>query len=152
MRHCARELRTRSLSVTSGKDFSQGRRRTNDGLTILNLRRMFVEGPVVILPKAKQYTFSTIGVTPLPGDGTVWPGFRATADWGELTAESVLITSDQSHIVLPAATHVEGPNLSGPGWTPHLVDGWTTHESPRPRYILIVEKRSDVYRPSKDHS
>lgn len=91
---------------------------------LAELRKRFIEGPVLVLPNGKMNSFSTVGMMPIPGEGTVYPTFRTSGDWGSLEAASVLMAFDWSKLTLPAPTKVEGRMLTGDGWTLTLAEGW----------------------------
>jgi hypothetical protein len=82
-----------------------------------DLRLQFVEGPLLVLPMPLTCTFGTSGVTTIPVDGTVWPHFRAVAEWGGLTADNVLVSADRLTLRLPIENKPDSDVLVGPGWT-----------------------------------
>ncbi len=78
---------------------------------VAELRRRFVEGPVLILPPARNASFSSVGMTPISGEGTIYPSFRTAAGWGTLQASAVLVSPDRGKLTVPAAFMVEGRTL-----------------------------------------
>jgi len=50
---------------------------------VAELRKRFVDRPVLVLPNAGG-SFSSSGITPIPGAGTVFPKVHVTAAWGVL--------------------------------------------------------------------
>ncbi len=99
---------------------------------IAELRRRFVEGPVLVLPRGKNASFITTGVTPVPGVGTVFPTYRVSGKWGSLEAtKGVLVSPDGNRLSVPAPASVEGRALSGDGWTITLEPGWEARPGPR---------------------
>jgi hypothetical protein len=98
---------------------------------LAELRRRFVEGPVLMLPRARSASFITTGVTPVPGAGTIYPSFRVTGEWGSIEAEQVLVSVDGSTLIVPAPFAAEGPKLSGDGWEVTLAPGWVLRPGPR---------------------
>jgi hypothetical protein len=99
---------------------------------VAELRRRFVEGPVVVLPSGRNSSFVTNGMTPIPDAGTVYPAFRTTGEWGSLTAAQVLMSLDRQSLTLPAPPTIEGDVIHGDGWTLTLAPGWVVRPSRRP--------------------
>ncbi|MCA1732413.1 MAG: hypothetical protein LC732_02280, partial [Acidobacteria bacterium] len=95
------------------------------------LRARFVEGPVLILPRGRNASFVTTGVTPIPGVGTVFPQYRVAGEWGSLEADLVLVSTDGRTLRLPGPVAVDGSTLSGDGWSVTLSPGWTAHPAER---------------------
>lgn len=89
------------------------------------LRARFVEGPVLVLPRGRNASFITTGVTPIPGAGTIYPRFRVSGDWGSIEADQVLMSSDGGTITVPGPFETDGPSITGEGWTVRLEPGWT---------------------------
>jgi hypothetical protein len=83
----------------------------------------------------------TRGITPIPGAGTIYPSFRVTGDWGRIEAEQVLMSPDGNRLTVPAPAKVDGPTLSGDGWTMTLAPGWTVRPGPRPGDYEVVPSR-----------
>ena len=99
---------------------------------IAELRKRFVDGPVLVVPNGKQNSFMTSGMTPIPGEGTVYPTLRSTGDWGTLEAALGLLANDYSRIRVPApASTPEGATITGEGWTLKLAPGWAVKPGPR---------------------
>jgi hypothetical protein len=107
---------------------------------IAALRRRFVDGPVLVLPAGGNFSFSTAGLTAIPGAGTVYPNFRVTSKWGSLEGAEVLMSSDKATLTVPAPTSVEGNKLRGDGWSITLAPGWVTRSGPRSGDKRIVEE------------
>lgn len=107
---------------------------------VAELRRRFVEGPVLVLPRGKNASFVTTGVTPVPGAGTIYPSFRVAGEWGSLAAEQVLMATDGSTLTVPAPTAIEGAKLSGEGWTVDLAPGWAVAPGPREKDHQVVRQ------------
>lgn len=90
------------------------------------LRKRFVDGPIVVIPRGSGASFMTRGVTPLGDAGTVLPRFRVSGPWGSLEAKQVLMSPDQSLLTVPGPPSIQGDTLTGDGWKLVLEDGWTT--------------------------
>lgn len=105
------------------------------------LRRRFVDGPALIVPRARNASFMTTGVTPIPGAGTVLPTYRVTGDWGSLEADLVLVAPDQRTLRLAGPFTIEGAIISGAGWTLELAEGWTVREGPLPQDHRVVRRQ-----------
>jgi hypothetical protein len=110
---------------------AETKRETERAARVAELRRRFVEGPVLVMPNGKQNSFVTNGMTPIPGEGTIYPTFRSSGDWGSLDAVQALMSTDQSRLTVPAPASTEGSTLTGEGWTLTLAPGWTVRRGAR---------------------
>jgi hypothetical protein len=108
---------------------------------VADLRRRFVDGPVVVLPNGRSNTFATNGMTPVPGAGVAYPSFRSAGDWGSLQADLVLLATDRSSITLEGPAAVNGSTITGRGWTLTLAPGWVAGPGPRPGDLRVVHER-----------
>lgn len=108
---------------------------------IAELRRRFVEGPVLVLPRGRNAAFVTTGVTPLPSAGTIFPQYRVTGEWGSITADQVLVSEDGSTLTVPVTDTLEGRTLAGEGWTLELAPGWIIAPGPRAGDYRVVNGR-----------
>lgn len=106
---------------------AEERREVEQKARVAELRRLFVEGPVLALPRVGKvsFSFATTGMTPIPGVGTVYPTCRVSAEWGSLEADRALMAQDNSTITVPAPGRVDGSPTKGDGWTLQLAPGWT---------------------------
>ena len=104
---------------------------------VAELRRRFVDGPVLLLPNAGG-SFSSSGITPIPGAGTVFPGVHIDAAWGVLDAAQVLRPDDRSNITVPAPASVQSSTLEGDGWTLRIAAGWVVRAGNRPGDFQLV--------------
>jgi hypothetical protein len=107
---------------------------------IAELRRRFVDGPVLLLPAGGNFSFAPAGMTAIPGAGTIYPNFRVTGKWGSLEAAEVLMSTDKATLTVPAPTAIEGTKLRGDGWTIELSPGWEARSGPRKGDVSIVER------------
>lgn len=107
---------------------------------IAELRLRFVDGPVLVLPRGRNASFVTTGVTPIPGAGTVYPSFRVTGEWGSIEAAQVLMSPDGSTLTVPGPVTIEGRTLSGDGWTVTLAEGWIARPGPRTGDLRVVRE------------
>jgi hypothetical protein len=110
---------------------AEEKREAAQKVRVAELRRRFVEGPVLTVARSGSFSFTNAGMTPIPGAGTVYPTLRTTAEWGKLEAENALVNSERGSIAVPGPVKVEGATLSGPGWTLQLAAGWTTRPGSR---------------------
>ena len=104
---------------------------------VAELRKRFVDRPVLVLPNAGG-SFSSSGITPIPGAGTVFPKVHVTAAWGVLEADQVLRPDDRSNITVPAPATVQGSTLEGDGWTLKIAAGWVVRAGNRPGDFQLV--------------
>jgi hypothetical protein len=103
---------------------------------VADLRRRFVDGPVLILPNAGG-TFISMGITPVPPAGTVYPGVRVNAAWGTLEADLVLRSQDQTTMAVPAPADIGESTIRGHGWTLTLAPGWVIRPARRPGDVEV---------------
>jgi hypothetical protein len=104
---------------------------------VTELRRRFVDGPVLLLPNAGG-SFSNSGIVPIPSAGTVFPSVHVNAAWGVLDAAQVLRPDDRSNITVPAPANVQGLTLEGDGWTLRIAPGWVVRAGNRPGDFQLV--------------
>src|SRR5439155_11053815 len=100
---------------------------------LADLRRRFVDGPVLLIPGGGHGMSNSIGAVVIPGVGTVYFGpFRASGNWGTLEAEKgVLVASDGRSRRLAAPARPEGGAIAGDGWTFKVAPGWVVREGAR---------------------
>ena len=114
---------------------------------VLELRRRFVDAPVLVLPNGTQNAFTTNGMMPIPGEGTVYPTFRTTGEWGSLVAEPVLMSQDRSRLTVPAPKSTAGTTITGEGWTLEIAPGWVIRPGERAGdYRLVKDSGGDMHR------
>ena len=106
---------------------------------VAELRRRFVEGPVVILPNGTQNSFVTNGMTPIPDAGMVYPTFRTSGEWGSAEAELILMSSDRTRLTLPGPTKIDGSTATGAGWTVKMASGWSMRPGTRNGDMQLVK-------------
>lgn len=119
---------------------TETRRAADQETRVADLRRRFVEGPLLVLPNGRTNAFVTNGITPIPGAGIVYPSFHTTADWGSLDAERVLLATDRSTLTVPAPASVEGAVLTGDDWTLTIAPGWIVRPGSRPGDFQLVRR------------
>jgi hypothetical protein len=109
---------------------------------IAELRRRFVDGPVLTMPDGGSGTSDTTGSVVIPGAGTVFfRNFTLSARWGRLEAhDGVLRATDGSTLSVPVNGLLEGATLRGDGWTVTLSEGWAVQAAARPGSFTIVRK------------
>ena len=109
---------------------------------IAELRRRFVDGPVLVLPWGRRATFDNRGATPVEG-GTIFRGYRVTDEWGTFeTTTGVLVSRERGTLTVPAPKRVAGPGLAGDGWTLKVAPGWVVRPGPRPSdYALVRDQK-----------
>ena len=107
---------------------------------VAELRRRFVDGPVLTMPAAGSGTSDTTGSVGIPGIGTVFfNNFTLSARWGRLNAnDGVLRSADGSTLSVPVTGPMEGTTLQGDGWTVTLNSGWVVRPAARPGSFTII--------------
>jgi hypothetical protein len=110
---------------------------------IAELRRRFVDGPVLTMPAAGSGTSDTTGSVVIPKAGTVFfRNFTRSAQWGRLNAnDGVLRAADGSTLSVPVTGPLEGTTLQGDGWSATLNSGWVVRPAVRPGSFTIVREK-----------
>ncbi len=100
---------------------------------LAELRRRFVDGPVLRIPGGGSGMSDSRGAVVIPGVGTVYFGpFRASGNWGTLEAEmGVLIATDGGSRRVPAPVRGVDGTFAGDGWTFKPAAGWVVREGAR---------------------
>jgi hypothetical protein len=111
-------------------------------IRVAELRRRFVDGPVLTMPGTGGATSNTTGSVGIEGVGTVLFGnFTLTAQWGRLTADGgVLRAVGGATLSVPVTGPVEGTTLQGDGWSATLNSGWVVRPAARPGSFAIVRE------------
>jgi hypothetical protein len=106
------------------------------------LRRRFVDGPVLLIPGG-SHSYDTRGAVAIPGVGTVYFGpFRASGDWGTLEAEKgVLVASDGRSRRVSAPVRRDDVTFNGDGWTFKAAPGWVVREGSRRGAYEVVRQQ-----------
>ena len=110
---------------------------------VAELRRRFVDGPVLTMPGRGSGTSDTTGSVGIPGVGTVFfRNFTLSAQWGRLNANAgVLRAADGATLSVPVSGPLEGTTLQGDGWRVTLNAGWVVRPAPRPGSFVIVRDK-----------
>jgi acetyl esterase/lipase len=110
---------------------------------LAELRRRFVDGPVLVTPGGGSGMSDSRGAAVIPGVGTVFFGpFRASGDWGTLEAEKgVLVASDGRSRRVPAPVRRDDGTVSGDGWTFKPAPGWVVREGARRGDYEVVRQQ-----------
>ena len=87
---------------------------------VAELRRRFVDGPVLTMPAGGSGTSDTTGSVGIPGVGTVlFRNFTLSAQWGRLTADGgVLRAVGGATLSVPVTGPLEGTTLRGTAGAP----------------------------------
>ena len=110
---------------------------------VAELRRRFVDGPVLTMPAPGSGTSDTTGSVVIPGVGTVFFGsFTRTTKWGRLNANNgVLLSGDGSTLSVPVTGPLQGSILEGNGWSVTLNSGWVLQPAARVGSFAIVPEK-----------
>jgi hypothetical protein len=100
---------------------------------LTELRRRFVDSPVLRIPGGGSGMSNSRGAEVIPGVGTVYFGpFRASGVWGTLEAEKVaLVASDGGSRRVAAPMRRDDGTFAGEGWTFKVGPGWVVREGAR---------------------
>jgi hypothetical protein len=111
-------------------------------IRVAELRRRFVDGPVLTMPGTGSGTSNTTGSVGIEGVGTVLFGnFTLTAQWGRLTADGgVLRAVGGATLSVPVTEPLEGTTLRGDGWSATLNSGWVVRPAARPGSFVIARE------------
>jgi hypothetical protein len=110
---------------------------------VAELRRRFVDGPVLTMPGWGSETSDTTDSVVIPGAGTVFfRNFTLSARWGRLTAsDGVLRAADGSTLSVPVTGRLEGTTLQGgEGWSATLNSRWVVRPAARPGSFVVVRE------------
>ena len=108
---------------------------------IAELRRRYVDGPVLVVPRAGSGSVNNMGATVIPGSGTVFRAMANKGAWGSFDAKAgALVSADGETISLPAPVVVDATTLKGDGWTATLGPGWTVQPGPKAGSFRVVRQ------------
>jgi hypothetical protein len=110
---------------------------------IAELRRRFVDGPVLVMPGGGSGFSDSHGAIVIPDVGTVYFGdYRQSGPWGSLEAnKGVLIATDGRSRRLPAPVPGDSATISGDGWTLKAAAGWVIRRGARQGDYEVVRKQ-----------
>ena len=139
---------TMDVAVAAARYDAATLRRTEEArdraqqVRVAELRRRFVDGPVLTMPAGGTGTSDTTGSVGIPGAGTVlFRNFTLSARWGHINANNgVLRSADGSTLSVPVTQSLEGATLQGDGWTATLNSGWVVRPAARPGSFVIVRE------------
>ncbi len=108
---------------------------------IADLRRRYVDGPVLVVPRAGSGSVNNTGATVIPDAGTVFRAMANKGAWGSFDAQGgALVSADGQTISLPAPVVVDATTLKGDGWTATVAPGWAVLPGPRPGSFRVVRQ------------
>jgi hypothetical protein len=109
---------------------------------LAELRRQFVDGPVLVIPVGGSAGSDSRGAVVIPGSGTVFFGaYKASGPWGTLDAErGVLVAGDGSRRVSAPVRRDDG-TFAGDGWTLKATPGWVVREGARRGDYEVVRQQ-----------
>jgi hypothetical protein len=107
---------------------------------VAELRRRFVDGPVLTIPAVGSGTSDSTDSVGIPGAGTFFRSFTLSAQWGRLTATAggVLRAADGSTVSAPVTGPLEGTTPQGDGWSATLNSGWVVRPAAPSGFFNIV--------------
>lgn len=110
---------------------------------VAELRRRFVDGPVLTMPAGGSGTSDTRDSVGIPGVGIVYfHNFTRSAQWGRLNANNgVLRSADGTTLSVPVTGPLEGTTLQGDGWSVTVNAGWVVRPAARPGSFVIVREQ-----------
>ena len=122
---------------------SEQRRERQRQEQIAELRRRFVDGPVLLIPGTGSGSFDSRGAVVIPDVGTVYFGaYRSSGGWGSLEAKNgVLVASDGGSRRLSAPVRHDNTTFAGDGWTFKAAPGWVVREGARRGDYEVVRQQ-----------
>jgi hypothetical protein len=110
---------------------------------LAELRRRFVDGPVLLIAGGGSGMFNSIGAVVIPGVGTVYFGpYRQSGVWGTLEAEKgVLVASDGGSRRVSGPVRSDDATFTGDGWTFKAAPGWVVREGARRGDYEVVRQQ-----------
>jgi len=110
---------------------------------IVELRRRFVDGPVLLMPGGGRGFTDSHGAVVIPDVGTVYFGeYHITGAWGALDAnKGVLVSTDGRIRRVPAPVRGDSTTASGDGWTFKAAPGWVVREGARRGDYEVVRQQ-----------
>ena len=109
---------------------------------IAELRRRYVDAPVLVVPRAGSGSVNNAGAAVVPGAGTVYRALATKGAWGFFDAkDGAMISADGDTVSLPAPVVVDATTLKGDGWTATVGPGWTVQPGPRPGDYKVVRQQ-----------
>jgi hypothetical protein len=110
---------------------------------VAELRRRFVDGPVLTMPAAGRGSSDTRDNVGIPEVGTVlFHNFTLSAGWGRLNADNgVLRSADGTTLSVPVTRPLAGTTLQGDGWSITLNTGWVVRPAARAGSFTIVREK-----------
>jgi hypothetical protein len=110
---------------------------------LADLRRRFVDDPVLVIRGGGSGTFDSRGAVVVPSAGTVYFNeFRFSGAPGSLEARSgVLVETDGRARRVPAPVRQVDGTFSGDGWTFTVAPGWIVREGPRRGDYEVVQDK-----------
>ena len=109
---------------------------------IAELRRRFVDGPVLLMPGGGGGFSDSHGAGVIPDVGTIWFGaYRMTGAWGAIEADKgVLVSTDGRTRRLLAPVRRDETTITGDGWTLKVAPGWVVRQGARPGDYEVVKR------------
>jgi hypothetical protein len=109
---------------------------------IAELRRRFVDGPVLVMPGGGRGYSDSHGAVVIADVGTIYLGeYHQTGEWGALDADKgVLVSTDGRTRRLPAPVRGDGTTISGDGWTLKAAPGWVVRAGARQGDYEVVRQ------------
>jgi hypothetical protein len=110
---------------------------------VAELRRRFVDGPVLLIPGGGSASSDSRGAVVIAGIGTVYFGaYRFSGNSGTLEAEKgVLVTSDGGSRRVAAPVRRDAVTFAGDGWTFKAASGWVVREGSRRGDYEVVREQ-----------
>jgi len=122
---------------------SEERRKRQRDERVAELRKLFVDGPVLRIAGPGSGSFDSRGAAVIPGVGTVYFGmFSWSGERGTISAENGVLIESQSNVRrLPAPMRRDDTTAAGDRWTFTAKPGWVIREGSRRGDYEVVEQQ-----------
>jgi hypothetical protein len=109
---------------------------------VAELRRRFVDGPVLTMPAVGRGTSDTNDSVGIPRAGTVYfHNFTQSGQWGRLEANGGVLRSADGTTLSAVTVPLEGATLRGDGWSVTLNARWVVQPAAQPGSFTIVREK-----------
>jgi hypothetical protein len=121
---------------------AEERREQQRQARLAELRRRFVDGPVLLMPGGGGGYTDSRGAVVISDVGTVYFGaYRIKGPWGAIEANNgVLVSTDGRTRRLPAPVRGDSTAISGDGWEFKAAPGWVVRDGARRGDLEVVQQ------------
>lgn len=112
---------------------------------LVELRRKFIDGPVLSFTPGAEFSFgfNPNGLVPLNENSVVYQWLRVSDTWGVLEASGALMVRENGlikRVAVPAPKSTDGNKISGDNWTLELKPGFKIVAGERPGDLIVIKE------------